>query len=268
MGRPFSFPMTGARIADVDPVQVLQRSALFEGVDGADLEALVPDLHRRSFGAGTHIFREGDAGLHLHVILKGEVKIARSGPNGAEVVYAVLLPGDLFGELALLEEGALRTADAIAVQPTECLTLERRALIAFLDSHPERMWHLIRFLSAYIRRKDESFAEVAFLDIQGRVSRRLLELARIHGEPSTGGTRIRVRVSQRMLAGMVAASRENVNRALSRLTALGDISIEGGYITIVDAENLEPLENLRPNALIALAVFVGETRLIDNLRLT
>jgi CRP/FNR family transcriptional regulator len=230
--------MTGSKIAGVDPVQVLQRSALFEGLDASDLETLVPDLRRRSFSAGTHIFREGDPGLHLHLILSGEVKIARSGPGGAEVVFAVLLPGDMFGELALLEEDALRTADAVAVEPTECLTLERHALIAFLDSHPERMWHLIRVLSAYIRRKDESFAEVAFLDIQGRVARKLLELAQTQGEPAPGGTRIRVRISQRTLAGMVAARRENVNRALSRFAALGDISIAGGYITVLDAAAL------------------------------
>jgi CRP/FNR family transcriptional regulator, cyclic AMP receptor protein len=230
--------VAGLRIADVDLVQILQRSALFEGVAASDVETLVPELHRRSFGAGAHIFREGDPGLHLHLILKGEVKIARSGPGGAEVVFAVLLPGDLFGELALLEEGALRTADAVAVEPTECLTLERRALVTFLDSHPEKMWHLIRFLSAYIRRKDESFAEVAFLDIQGRVARKLLELARTQGEPVEGGTRIRVRVSQRILAGMVAARRENVNRALSRFAAHGDISIAGGYITVLDAAAL------------------------------
>jgi CRP/FNR family transcriptional regulator, cyclic AMP receptor protein len=222
----------------MDPLQALQRSALFEGVDAAELESLVASLQRRSFAAGTHIFREGDLGLHLHVILRGEVKIARSGPRGAEVVFAVLVPGDLFGELALLEEGAVRTADAVAVQRTECLTLERNALIAFLDADRARMWHLIRFLSAYIRRKDESFAEVAFLDIQGRVARKLLDLARTHGDPATGGTRIRVRISQRTLAGMVAASRENVNRALSRFAALGHISIERGYITVLDAAAL------------------------------
>jgi CRP/FNR family cyclic AMP-dependent transcriptional regulator len=217
---------------------VLQRSALFDGLGPTDLEALVPHLRRRSFPAGAHIFREGDPGLDLHVILEGEVKIARSGPRGAEVVFAVLLPGDVFGELALFEEGALRTADAVAVEPTECLTLDRSALIAFLESHPERMWHLIRFLSAYIRRKDESFAEVAFLDIQGRVARKLLELAHSQGEPAPGGTRIRVRISQRTLAGMVAARRENVNRSLSRFAALGHISIARGYITVLDAAAL------------------------------
>jgi CRP/FNR family transcriptional regulator/CRP/FNR family cyclic AMP-dependent transcriptional regulator len=153
-------------------------------------------------------------------------------------VFAVLMPGDLFGELALLEEGAVRTADAVAVQSTDCLTLERNALITFLNADQERMWHLIRFLSAYIRRKDESFAEIAFLDIQGRVARKLLELAQMHGDPAKGGTRIRVRISQRTLAGMVAASRENVNRALSRFAAHGDISIDGGYITVIDAAAL------------------------------
>jgi CRP/FNR family transcriptional regulator len=222
----------------VDPVQVLQKSPLFEGLDASELETLVPDLHRRSFGGGIHVFREGDPGLHLYLILDGEVKITRSGPNRAEVVFAVLQPGDMFGELALLEEGAVRTADAVAVQPTECLVLERRALINFLETHPERMWHLIRLLTAYVRRKDESFAEVAFLDIQGRVARKLLELARTQGEATPSGTRIKVRISQRTLAGMVAARRENVNRALSRFAALGDISMAGGYITVLDAAAL------------------------------
>jgi CRP/FNR family transcriptional regulator len=214
--------------------EVLLGSTLFEGADAADLVILSPSLHTRSFAPGTHIFREGDLGRHLYVILSGEVKIIRSGPRRAEVVFAVLMPGDLFGELALLEDDAVRTADAVAVQPTECLTLERNALITFLDADRKRMWHLIRFLSAYIRRKDESFAEVAFLDIQGRVARKLLELARTHGDPTTGGIRIRVRISQRTLAGMVAARRENVNRALSRFAAHGDISIAGGYITVLD----------------------------------
>lgn len=230
----------------MDPLVALRQSILFEGADAADLEALVPELRRRVFRTGTNIFREGDVGRHLYVILSGEVKIVRSGPAAAEVVFAVLMPGDLFGELALLEDGALRTADAIAVEATECLTLERRALIGFLDSHPERMWHVLRFLCAYIRRKDESFAEVAFLDIHGRVARKLLDLAGRHGEPVAGGTRIRLRVSQRTLAGMVAASRENVNRALSRFAAHGDISLDGGHITVLDAEALRRRSFMEP----------------------
>ena len=222
----------------MDPVEIVMSSALFAGMDQSDLKGLVPEFRRSTFSAGAHIFHEGDPGSQLYVILTGEVKVSRAGPRGAEVVFAVLLPGDLFGELALLEEGALRTADAVAVEPTECLTLDRQALVAFMDAHPVRMWHLIRFLSSYIRRKDESFAEVAFLDIQGRVARKLLDLARTQGEPAPRGTRIRVRVSQRTLAGMVAARRENVNRTLARLSALGDISMSGGYITVLDAEAL------------------------------
>jgi len=140
----------------MDPVPLLQRTTLFAGVDAADLEALLPELHHRSFQSGTHIFHEGDPGTHLFLVLSGEVKIARTGRAGAEVVFAVLMAGDLFGELALFEEGATRTADAVAVEATECLTLGRRSLITFLHAHPERMWDVIRILSEYIRRKDET----------------------------------------------------------------------------------------------------------------
>lgn len=118
------------------------------------------------------------------------------------------------------------------VELTECLTLAREPFVAFLERHPALMQHMITVLSGYIRRLDDTCTEAAFLDIPGRVAKKLLDLAEQHGENTPDGIRIRMRLSQRTLAGMVAASRENVNRALARFLAHGDIQHEGGYITI------------------------------------
>ena len=81
-------------------------------------------------------------------------------------------------------------------------------------------------------------SEVAYLDIPGRVARKLLELVAVHGTPANGGTRIEVRISQGTLAEMVAASRENVNRALAPLLSGGIVSHEGGRFTILDIARL------------------------------
>jgi len=94
------------------------------------------------------------------------------------------------------------------------------------------MWRVITVLSEYIRRKDEAFADLAFHDIPGRVARRLLELASSRGEAVGSGTQIRLPLSQQSLAGLVGASRENVNRTLRRFASLGLIEIGRGHITI------------------------------------
>ena len=217
----------------MDPLPVLRRTGLFRQVPVDQLEPLIPAIRSRSYARGSYIFHEGDPGTTFYVIHTGQVKIARLGRQGEEAVFAILLPGDTFGELALFDDNATRTADAQAMDLTECLTLERAAFVTFIDHHPEVTRHVLRVLGGYIRGMDESFAEAAFLDIPGRVAKKLLELAETHGELGSGGTRISLRLTQRTLAGMVAASRENVNRALSRLSARGDIVQEGGYITIL-----------------------------------
>jgi CRP/FNR family transcriptional regulator/CRP/FNR family cyclic AMP-dependent transcriptional regulator len=216
----------------MDPVPVLARTPLFNGFPREELEPLAPAVKPRTFARGSYVFHEGDPGNALFIIQSGQVKISRMGHGGEEAVFVILLAGDSFGEMSLFGERAVRSADAQAMELTECLTLAREPFVAFLERHPALMQHMIVVLSGYIRRLDDTFTEAAFLDIPGRVAKKLLDLAEQHGEKTPEGIRIGMRLSQRTLAGMVAASRENVNRALARFLAHGDIQHEGGFITI------------------------------------
>lgn len=164
---------------------------------------------------------------------RGQVKISRMGRGGEEAVFAILMAGDSFGEIALLSGDAERTADAQATELTECVSVAREPFLAFLDRHPAMTSSLMRALAGYVQQVDASLAEIAFLDIGGRVARKLLDLAQSHGHQTADGIRIDIRLSQRTLASMVAASRENVNRALHRFAAHGDIRQDGGLITIL-----------------------------------
>src|SRR6266446_4766680 len=202
-----------------DGFQLLASTTLFRGFSEQELEPLASRLQPRSFPRGSYIFREGDPGLTFYVIADGQVKIAHLGRQGEEIVFALLTTGDTFGELALFDEASTRTADAQATEPTDCLTLNREPFMTFAQTHPPLMRHLIRVLSIYLRRADEALAEA-------------------HGKPTKDGVRIGVRVTQQTLAGMIGASRENVNRAVSRFVARGDIAQEAGTITILRAAEL------------------------------
>jgi CRP/FNR family transcriptional regulator, cyclic AMP receptor protein len=222
----------------LDVIQLLAQTTIFEGVPATELETLRPAVRMRSFAKDSHLFREGDPGSHLYLVWHGQVKIARVGAGGSEIVFAVVGPGELFGELSLFEPGGERSADAIALEPTECALLARDPVIAFLLGHPALLLRMISSLIGYIQRKDQAMAEVAFLDIPGRIAQRLLDLAASRGERLAEGVVIRIPLSQRTLAGMVGASRENVNRALHRFVELGYISQARGTITVLKPDEL------------------------------
>jgi CRP/FNR family cyclic AMP-dependent transcriptional regulator len=224
--------------APSEALALLSTTPLFAGVAPADLEPLLADVRLRRFATDSYVFRDGDPGDHLHLVARGEVKISRTTEAGGEVVFAVLGAGDVFGEIAVLQENAVRSADAQALVDTECFVLHRQALVAFLVAHPAVMWRVVTVLSDYIRRKDEAFSDLAFNDIPGRVARKLLELSAARGGRVDDETQVTVPLSQRTLAGLVGASRENVNRALSRFAVLGVIKLERGRVTVLRPEEL------------------------------
>jgi CRP/FNR family cyclic AMP-dependent transcriptional regulator len=219
-------------------IQLLAKARLFEGVTAAELETLRGAVRMRSFGKDSHVFREGDPGSHLYLIKSGQVKILRVAAGGGEIVFAVVGAGEIFGELSLFEPEGERSADAVALEPTECALLARDPVLAFLLEHPLLLLRMLTSLVGYIQRKDRAMAEVAFLDIPGRIAQRLVDLAESRGERVGEGVVIRIPLSQRTLAGMVGASRENVNRALHRFVELGYISQARGTITVLKPTEL------------------------------
>lgn len=222
----------------MDPIERLLNAPLFEGLKAADLQPLRSAVRIRSFSRGEYLFREGDPGSHLYMVVRGQVQIGRVGDGGGELVFAIAGPDEIFGELSLFDPEGERTADAQALEPTECIVVGRTPLLRFLTGQPGLLLRIITVLSMYVRRKDVSMAEAAFLDIPGRVAAKLLDLAEAHGRRTHDGLVIDLPLRQRTLAGLVGASRENVNRALRRFAALGYIRQDRESITILDRDAL------------------------------
>jgi adenylate cyclase len=232
-----------AAVADTgeDPLAVLLRTPLFAGLPPSVAVALRKRVQRRSYAAGTYITREGEFADSMFVIERGLVRVSRTSRQGRELVLGLLGVGDTLGELGVLEASGTRTADAMAVEATSCVSLTKDDLRGVIRKTPDLGLRLLATLVDHIRRKDEELAEIAFLDLPGRLAHKLLQLADRHGEPVEGGVRIAVRVPQSELAAMVGSSRENVNRALGRFVTSGAVTIDRGTITILNAEALRSL---------------------------
>jgi adenylate cyclase len=225
----------------VEPIAVLLRAPLFAGLPPHVAGALRQRVHRRSFPAGTYLTREGEPGDAMFVIERGLVRVSRTSRQGRELVLGLFGAGDTLGELGVFEASGVRTADAMAVEATTCVALTRDDLRGVIRKTPELVLRLLAALVDRIRSKDDELADVAFLDLPGRLAHKLLQLADQHGEEVEAGVRITVKVPQGELAAMVGSSRENVNRALGRFVTSGAVAVDHGTITILDPAALRSL---------------------------
>lgn len=218
----------------VDRVGVLLQTPIFCDLTREDVEELLPHVTERRYDAGEAIWFEGDPAEALYVLAAGTIKAHRLSRDGAEVILDMNIAVDITGEIGLFHPSGTRQVNLTAIEPTTCLLLRRRPLVQFLSRHPIAMERILEQIAGLTVRAAYSFTGMAFDDIRRRAARTLLALVDEFGEPVVGGIRIRLELSQRTLGALVAASRENVNRALAPLVADGVISQGDGHFVVHD----------------------------------
>jgi CRP-like cAMP-binding protein len=199
--------------------RILETTQLLGALPPDALESLRSASTVRSVARNEVLFCRGDPANELFGIVSGRVAVLTRAPDGRESLVAVLDEGSLFGELGLFDDGP-RSADARALEPTQVLALDYSAVRAAIKAEPQLLWIIIRVLARRLRATDDTLADAVFLDVPGRTAKRLLELSGSDDE-------FRLRMTQEDLAGLVGASRERVNKALSMFTRLGWLSVEG-----------------------------------------
>jgi CRP/FNR family transcriptional regulator, cyclic AMP receptor protein len=140
-------------------IELLRAQAIFAGLDAEEL-ALVGEICREQrFVSGEPVFREGEIGDRLYLIVDGEVRITRQIPGSGEEALAVLKPGSLFGEMAVLDHGP-RSTDAIANRDTICLTILRSDFELLLQRNRDMavavLWAVVRLVSKRLRATNDS----------------------------------------------------------------------------------------------------------------
>ena len=205
--------------------------SFFADLSEEEIQALSSATKRRTFRSGEVIFHRDDPGQVLYMIKEGKVKICIISPDGQEVSLAVLGKGEYFGEFALLD-GLPRSTDAVALEKVECYTLQRSDFLNAILKNPKIAILVLEALSKRLRTTDQMVEDLIFLDVYGRVAKKLLELADAHGVKIGEGVLIDVRLTQQELASMVGASRESVNKVLGYFTDKNFISTDKHRITI------------------------------------
>jgi CRP/FNR family cyclic AMP-dependent transcriptional regulator len=203
------------------------------------------DSTPRRFDHGDVITRQGDPVSSLSLVASGVVRLSAVTPEGREVVVGLLGAGQVFGEAALLDEGAERDSlvEARAVGSATIMQIPVSTLRSVIEGNPATGEELLRLVATRLHRTSVALEEALAEDVPVRVSRRLRQLAIDHGDRRSGeGVRLRVPITQDELARMVGASREAVNRSLGVLAARGLVRTEHRTFVIPDLDALERSE--------------------------
>jgi CRP/FNR family cyclic AMP-dependent transcriptional regulator len=215
--------------------RLFEGHALFGKLAPDDLDALLSHARVEHFPAGREVFAKGSPGRSMMAILAGSVRISAPAPAGHDIVLAILNPGEVFGEIAVLD-GQDRTADATAIADTFLLVLDHRDFVPFLERRADLCILFLKLLCQRLRLTDRQVAEAMFGRLEDRMAKALVRLAGGSLRPGHGAV---LRLSQQELAGMVGATRESVNKQLQIWQGAGKLRLGKRRIEIPDLAAIE-----------------------------
>lgn len=221
--------------------KVLEEIAYLKGLDQSLAEELLSRAREKELKAGANLFHAGDPADGCYVILEGSLKAGLFSEEGDEQFLAVLGPGDIVGELALIDQQP-RSASVSALSFSRLAFISQKEFQSFADQNPAVYRHMLRILSARLRTTNETLIARSFLPLSGRVAKTLLQLAESFGKPlGEGRILINHRISQVGIANMSGVARENVSRVLSEWRKKGYISRLSHYYCLEDPRALRAL---------------------------
>ena len=211
----------------------LDEAAVFRGLSPDVIFDLIDRLPLVQFEAGDLVFRAGEAGDRLYLVLEGKVKIGSKARDGREYLSEIVGAHELFGAVSVLDRGP-RESNATAITHVVAATIDRDTMVWWLRRHPEAANRLLWLLSRELRYINARLAERFADNVPARVADQLHLLAQQFGVRECGAIRLNHDLTQEEIGQLVGASREHVNLALGEFARRGWIRLEGRSMLIFD----------------------------------
>ena len=219
-------------------VYLLKKVPLFSSLTDQSLEDLSDRVRLQRIKQGQVIFRKGDEGTALYILKSGDIKIVLPSKLGEEIIVSIFSEGVFFGEMALLDKEP-RSADAIAIKPSEVFVLSREDFQSFLHSDTDAVDSILSSLSKRLRKTDDLLEDICFLSISERFKKLISRLGKAYGKEDGAGIVIDIVLTQKEFGDMIGATRESINREIKALREQGLIEMVDNRIKIIDLSLLE-----------------------------
>ena len=214
-------------------IELLQSVALFWDLSEEELGYISEKMIARHYESGKFIFLEDSEGEQCFFVVQGSVKVTRLSKDGREVILAMLNEGEFFGEMALLD-GESRSANVIALEETEVLTLNREDFLVVLHDYPQIAIQLLKEMADRLRKSDRQIASLSLSDAEKRIALCIIRFADEQGVIKRGQVSIPKIPIQQDIANMAGTSRETVSRAINLLEKEHYIKRQGRELLILD----------------------------------
>jgi len=218
----------------VSPVSItaLRMLPIFETLNDQRLAEIARFATLRSVPRNATILQAGDSTDNIYLVLAGSLKVQISDQDGREVILALLGPGEMFGEMGVIDEHP-RSATVVSSVPCDLVAIAKDDFKRCLAENFEVSLYIIENLVKRLRKADRKIESLALMDVYGRVARLLLEMA----ETEQGRKVIRRRITRQEIAKTVGASREMVSRVMRDLQLQGLIDESDGCIWLNEEIN-------------------------------
>ena len=217
-------------------VALLQRVPLFNELSREDLAEISRVAVPRSYPKGVRVFHEGDRSDACYIVRNGDLRVTREHPDGRAIALATLGPGDIFGELAMLD-GEARSASVEALTECQLLALPAGDVRRLLRGSSEITVKLVVALTRRLREANERIARQSFQTVPSRVAGVLSQLI-AEEAPLEGRDGVTIRMTQADLAQLAGTSRESVSRFLATLERAGVVHVGRGRVTVLEPRRL------------------------------
>lgn len=218
----------------------LKHIRLFEGISSSDMQEMEKITRMEEVKKRQPLYLPGDPSGSVYLLKKGRVKIANMAPSGKEVTFEILEPGEVFGELEVLED-APRSTSAEALDDTLICVIPRKDFDRYLAMHPNVTVKLVKLIGLRLKKIQSRVEDLVFRDVPARLAHLLVELSKSDGAKEANGIRLKAKLTHQEMANLIGCSRETVSTIMGQFRDDGLIQMDGRRITILNEKELSNL---------------------------
>jgi CRP-like cAMP-binding protein len=218
----------------------LKHIRLFDGISPSEMQEMEKITRMEEVKKRQPLYLPGDPSSNVYLLKKGRVKIANSAPSGKEVTFDILEPGEVFGELEVLED-APRSTSAETLDDTLICVIPRKDFDQYLAMHPNVTVKLTKLIGLRLRKIQSRVEDLVFRDVPARLAHLLVELSKSDGVKEATGIRLKAKLTHQEMANLIGCSRETVSSTLGQFRDDGLVRLDGRTITILNEKGLSRL---------------------------
>jgi CRP-like cAMP-binding protein len=225
----------------------LKRFNLFKSLTDREIGVVDRISYMKGYSRREQIYGQSDPGDVVYLLKEGRVKIYKLSPDGKELTLAVLESGEIFGEMALIDEGPRDTIAETLEESLVCV-IRRRDFELLLKKKPDLAMHVTKLIGLRRRKIENQLENLVFRNAPSRLAILLMSLADKHGVRDSRGIILNVKLSQQELANLIGTARETTSALLNEFKRLGMIDIQSRRIKILDQWRLKKIADAKIRA--------------------